>query len=151
MSPKLIFIAILAFQMSMAWTADAADDQPVVLRIRPEKIVTAMAAQPKPARNPFNWSAKQISAFKRLQEEKIDYFAGLSLQGIIWHKKKPFAVINNQIVAAGDRIQDARVIEIHKEEILLEHDGVFHTLFLSPLVLDDGDMRGRPATYETNQ
>ncbi|MEA3547035.1 MAG: hypothetical protein U9R66_05165 [Thermodesulfobacteriota bacterium] len=150
MFPKLIFIAILIFQMTMAWAADAADDMPVVLRIRPDKIVTAMAAQPEPVRNPFNWSEKQISAFKRLQEEKIDYFAGLSLQGIIWNKKKPFVVINNQIVAAGDRIQDARVIEIYKEEILLEHDGVFHTLFLSPLVLDGGDMKDRPATYETN-
>ena len=128
--------------MTMAWTANAADDLPVVLRIRPEKIVTAMAAQPNPVRNPFNWSEKQIRSFQLLQEEKIDYFAGLSLQGIIWHKKNPCAVINDQIVAAGDRIQDARVIEIYKEEILLEHDGVFHTLFLSPLVLDGGDMGG---------
>ncbi len=151
MSPKLIFIAILIFQITIAWAADATDDLPVVLRIRPEKIITAMAAQPGPKRNPFNWSEKQINNFKQIQEKKIDYFAGLALQGIIWHRKNPFAVINNRIVTAGDRIQDARVIEIHKKEILLEHDGVFHTLFLSPLVIDGGDMRNRPATHRTNQ
>ena len=142
MSPKLIYTASLVFQMIMVQVTFATEDEPVILRIRPEKIVTAMAPRPAPARNPFNWSDEQISAFQQLQEEKIDYFAGLSLQGIIWHRKKPFAVINNRIVAAGDRIQDARVVEIHKEEILLEHDGVFHTLFLTPLVLDAGNMRG---------
>lgn len=43
----------------------------------------------------------------------------LTVQGVIWGGKFPQAIINNQVVKAGDTIEGARIISIKKEGVMV--------------------------------
>lgn len=55
---------------------------------------------------------------------------GLYLSGILWDEVKPTAIINDEIVAVGSQIQGKRVIEILKNKVILEEDGLHIELIL---------------------
>ena len=46
-----------------------------------------------------------------------------TLNGIVWDKASPRAIINNNIVRIGDKIEDATVVDIEKEKVIL-NDGI---------------------------
>lgn len=48
---------------------------------------------------------------------------GHTLSGILWDPKAPSAVIDNQLVSVGDKLNSWEVVEIHKEEVILS-DGL---------------------------
>ncbi len=52
--------------------------------------------------------------------------SGLNLTGIIWDKKKPQALINDDVCAKGDKVGKYTVIAIEKDRVLLS-DGVAQT------------------------
>jgi len=45
------------------------------------------------------------------------------LSGIIYSEQAPAAVINKQQVRVGDTVDDARVLEIRKKSVTIEHNG----------------------------
>ncbi len=45
------------------------------------------------------------------------------LSGILYNERAPAAVINKQQVRVGDTVDDARVLEIKKKSVTLEHKG----------------------------
>lgn len=117
----------------------AADSLPAkVLRLR------QMTGGPKksapPARDPFNWSQKQIAEFReRNPPVKTAIAAGLTLNAIIWEPHQALAVINGKITGAGERImlagerrKQATILEIMIEKVIFEIDGAYHTLWLEP-------------------
>jgi len=87
----------------------------------------------------FDWQAIVQSADFNIESrdapldrdpfEKLDYrsvftstaleFSELSLSGIIWEESAPMALINNQILAAGEIISGFKVEEIRKNEVIL--------------------------------
>ena len=59
-------------------------------------------------RNPFT-----------LQKTSSMTVKGLILDGIMWDKEKPMAIINGEIVKIGDRIGDNIVVEIKQDSVIL--------------------------------
>lgn len=62
-------------------------------------------------RNPFT-----------LQETSFKAFKGLILDGIMWEKEKPLAIINNDIVKIGDNVSGNIVVDIKQDRVIL-NDG----------------------------
>ncbi|HSR36477.1 MAG TPA: type II secretion system protein N [Desulfurivibrionaceae bacterium] len=119
---------------SIAWSPFAAPDQKAeVLLIRPEKLQRQEATGAVPERDPFNWSREQINRFKD-QEPKLrsSTVAGLTLSGIIWDRKKPLAIINDRVVSVGDTVKGSVILEILKDMVVFEQEGIYHTLWLQP-------------------
>ena len=56
---------------------------------------------------------------------------GLVLNGIVWDKDNPYAIINDDVVKIGDKLDDMRVVEISEKSVTLEQDGKRYTLQLS--------------------
>jgi hypothetical protein len=45
----------------------------------------------------------------------------LFLEGIMWDDRKPMAIINDEIVSAGDKIKGMTVIKIEKNKVILSY------------------------------
>lgn len=76
------------------------------------------------------------SPFKTALPEKADNQEGenlppkeeislpaLTVKGVIWGGRFPQAILNDTVVREGDRIEEAKVLEISKDEIKLEFKG----------------------------
>ncbi len=57
-------------------------------------------------------------------------FEGLVVNGIMWDKDNPLAIINDDVVKVGDKLGDLKVVEITKTSVILEQNGERHTLGL---------------------
>lgn len=55
---------------------------------------------------------------------------GLILTGIMWDKDNPLAIINDNVVKTGDKLNEFTVTEINKKNVALEKDGDAYTLEL---------------------
>lgn len=54
----------------------------------------------------------------QITSKRIDA-TGISLKGVIWDKNKPMALINEEVVKVGDKIEGYTVKEIHKDRVIL--------------------------------
>ena len=54
--------------------------------------------------------------------EGITAVTGLNLIGILWDADSPQAIINEEIVRVGDRVEGNEVVDILKDRVIL-HDG----------------------------
>lgn len=133
-----IFIFVLLIHVVILGSASVfAIEQPAVLSLREDKIFMMRSAHKHDLkRDPFNWPASQIKKFKSHdRKNRTVLFAGLSLTGIIWDKKKPIAVINGKMLGVGDTIKGAKVKKIQKESVLLRKHGTNYTLEFKPAIL----------------
>lgn len=136
------FLALLNFQS----TASVAAEQPIILRMREDRILQTTLPAAVLVNDPFNWSTEQISLYRKIQAEKNNVFADLTIQAILWNQERPYAVVNNQIVTTGEGVRGVVVDEILQEKVIVEHNGNFHTLFLkSPLITSSENKSGSPA------
>jgi len=55
----------------------------------------------------------------------------MALNGIVSDKENPYAIINNDVVKLGDKVNDMTVIEINEKSVVLEQDGRKHILELN--------------------
>ncbi len=133
MNKEMLILIILFFQI-FSLPLQAAAEKAKVLIIRPEKFYNQSADKAALQRNPFSWSPEQMALYASLKADEIDYFADLTLQAILWDEKAPFAVINNDILAPGEKIKQVTIKQIGREEVILEHDGVLRTFVFKPLV-----------------
>lgn len=69
-------------------------------------------------KDPF--SPPVISAVEKAGTEIL---AGVRLEGIIWDKKKPMAIINDKVVGIGDSVSGAEIIDIKKNEVIFGVNG----------------------------
>lgn len=53
---------------------------------------------------------------------------GYALSGILWDAESPSAVINNQVVGLGDRLDQWQVMEIRKDRVVLSDGSSTQTL-----------------------
>lgn len=50
----------------------------------------------------------------------------LYLEGIIWDDIKPMAIINDEVVSAGDKIRGVEIVDIQKDKVILSYqDEIF--------------------------
>ena len=89
-----------------------------------EKIIQAqlrLIAETGPTRDPF-YLVEGKSSSKR---------GSLVLKGISWKEHgSSFAIINEEIVKAGDSIADSKIVAIEKKSVTLEKDGQEYILIL---------------------
>ena len=79
----------------------------------------APAMETKWGRDPFSLEAYSDNATQ-----------GLTLNGIVWDANNPYAIINNNIVKLGDRVNDMTVIQINEKDVIVDQDGQQFTLDL---------------------
>ena len=65
-----------------------------------------------------------------LQEEKPAPLPPLDVQGIIWGKAEPQAIVNNRIVVKGDLLEGVKILEISQKGVHVFFKGTSH--FLRP-------------------
>lgn len=130
---KNMFILVILLSRIFFLPGTAASEGVEVLLIRPDKFYSQVADKATIRRDPFSWSPEQINLYNRIKADKIDYFVDLTLQAILWDEKKPYAVINNQILAVGEKIKKVTIKRIGREGVVLEHDGILRTLVFKPL------------------
>ena len=65
-------------------------------------------------RDPFFPGSASISSDSGL--------AGFMLNGILWSEDSPYAIINNDIVTIGDIVDDAMILEINEDSVIVEQD-----------------------------
>lgn len=73
-------------------------------------------------RDPFSLGASNV---QKLGMED------LALNGIMADKENPYAIINNDVVKLGDKVNGMTVIEINEKNVVLEQNGQKHTLELN--------------------
>jgi hypothetical protein len=62
---------------------------------------------------------------------KEQVMGDMTLNGIAADKENPYAIINNNIVKLGDRVNGMTVIEINEKNVVLDEKGQRHTLELN--------------------
>jgi type II secretory pathway component PulC len=60
---------------------------------------------------------------KHFNEPIIETKKEIELEGIMWDKEKPFAVIDGTVVVEGDFIDNKKVIRINNESVILDNQG----------------------------
>ncbi len=105
-------------------------------------------SRPFPANKPFSTSPAIISVagevgsgdnvkwgrdpfFMDLNNLIEQNMGDLTLNGIVSDKDNPYAIVNNDIVKLGDKINGMVVIEINEKNVVLEENGQKHTLELN--------------------
>ena len=123
----------------MAKPCPASEAAAEILVINPERLPEKAVEKPlMPERDLFNWPAEQrISLQARAAEAlRVDPFAGLSLDGIIWDKNQPLAIINDTLVGLGESISGSLVKAIKRDEVILENKNATHTLQFKNTFID---------------
>jgi len=63
----------------------------------------------------------------------------LSVQGLVWGKVQPQAIVNNKVVTIGDTIEEAKIVEINKNGISILYKGKIFSM--KPSVGEDGQKK----------
>ncbi len=137
---NFFYSSISAFALLLSFSTNCTATEFEVLKVRPENLPPLLpkdSVVEPPARDPFNWSKAQINKFKDQEpRKKSNSIAGLTLSGIIWDKSSPVAIINDRVVDKGDSVNDSTILEILKDMVVFEQDGIYHTLWLEPAVIN---------------
>jgi type II secretory pathway component PulC len=101
---------------------------------QPDSVVTASPAAPQPdsrqinvaenaeadwGRDPFRCFAVGSKAAPSAPQQQLSWI----LKGIIYNTDAPVAYINNRQVRIGDVVNQARVKEINRSSVILDHNG----------------------------
>lgn len=102
------------------------------------------------SRDPFNWSDEFIDQYLARMRSKQDLFAGLELSGIVWDPQTPLVIINKVLLKEGEKVEDATVMRIFKDSVLLSREGSLHTLNFQQRIIDLGteDVKGDERSAE---
>ncbi len=73
-------------------------------------------------RDPF------LSATSDTKERGME---SMVLNGVVADKQNPYAIINNDVVKLGDKVNGMTVIEIDEKSVVLDDNGSKHTLELN--------------------
>ncbi len=94
------------------------------------------AKQPSYRRNPFAPLDESTgSTAKRQRRWFISKEVGLRLNGIIWNKDNPVAIINDTVVKVGSEIFDRKVSAILPDHVELEYRGKKEVLKIIPRIV----------------
>lgn len=89
-----------------------------------------------PLVTPLPLDISQTPSFEELElsrpspiiEEPVDDGPAYRLQGIIWDAQNPMAMVNGRSVRPGDKVGDAKIMQINRSSVVLEVDGERITL-----------------------
>jgi len=75
--------------------------------------------KPPERRTPQLWKPRPTKPAPRA----ITKAPSLKITGIVWNSDRPQAIINDQVIDIGDKVQNATIKEITKTEIKVEYGG----------------------------
>lgn len=99
-------------------------------------------------RDPFNWSDDFVDRYLARIRSKQDLFGGLRMSGIVWDPQAPLAIINNELLKEGDKVEKVMVVKIFEDSVLVESDGLRHTLHFQQRIIDLGTQHAKGAGGE---
>lgn len=142
MPSRRLFVSALLLIVLMAQPASAraAELENTTLHFEMVELTTGttLLTSTSPTRDPFNWPTRQRLQLRRQAEAEQDIFADFSLQGIVWSRATPQAVINRRLVAIGDMVDGALVTNITKTKVSLSKNGRRHAMQFDTLDIDFG-------------
>jgi len=100
------------------------------------------------SRDPFNWSDEFVQQYMARMRIRQDLYGGLHMSGIVWDPLTPLAIINNVLLKEGEKVEQAMVVKIFKDSVLLEKDGLRHTLNFEQRIIDLGTQHAKGAGGE---
>ncbi|PIW68467.1 MAG: hypothetical protein COW10_02425 [Candidatus Omnitrophica bacterium CG12_big_fil_rev_8_21_14_0_65_42_8] len=62
---------------------------------------------------------------------KEQVLGDMTLNGIVADRESPYAIINNDVVKLGDKVNGMTIIEINENNVVLDENGQRHTLELN--------------------
>ena len=97
-------------------------------------VIEEFAAQPW-GRDPFERSGitapNNLAATAPGVHQPLTKAAVWILTGIVYSSSSPLAFINQKAVKVGDMVDQARVVRIDKDKVLLEHNGTRFDIFIT--------------------
>ena len=128
-----VFIVLVAVSIWGYYNIfDKADKKPDLIEDEELTDVARPAAAPRPVAidydeysskdwgsDPFFRGKVEKQEIVEIEPEKMYWFLG----GILYSDNNPAAVINKRVVCKGDVIDGARVVEINRNDVVLEKDG----------------------------
>ncbi|MDD5255039.1 MAG: hypothetical protein PHR11_03185 [Candidatus Omnitrophica bacterium] len=112
--------AVLAASAGACFAQDAGGDaalRPAQVEYRAEDL-----------EDPFG--AEVIEQPQEKKEEKVEVkqLPPMVIQGLIWGGALPQAIVNEKVVKVGDIIEEARVVDIRKDGLIVSFQGEEHTI-----------------------
>lgn len=128
---KVVFILIvLGAGISTAVAVMAAE--PLVLTVRLELIKNSRDQNPaagKP-KNPFVWDSTNGAV------ATDESFSQLKIEGILWNKTNPQAIINGRLVSVNDELQGLTIKKIDKDSLTLKRGNIVHKLEFTDSIIN---------------
>lgn len=100
---------------------------------------TMLVTSQAPDRDPFNWPTTQRVRLRQIAEAEQDIFADFTLQGIVWSKNTPQAVINSQLVTIGEMVDGALITNISQTKVSLSKNTKKHSMQFDTFDIDFGN------------
>ncbi len=134
---KTAFLILSFLVMLFAGLPTVRAEDTIVLTIRPE-LLAKKIHRPQAAvsvRNPFSWPADapenllfQKNAATARAERIKTAFGNIRLGAILWNKKSPRAIINNNVVGEKQKTMGILVEKINKDSVILRQKDMLYKL-----------------------
>ena len=100
----------------------------------------AQDAPPVLRNNPFSRPPSDVIVDDRVSasSEEVET-STIELQATMIGSASRLANVGGRILKAGDVVHGYRIAEIHEQYVIFERDGNARTVFVKPLVADDGN------------
>ncbi len=100
-------------------------DQTVIKLVAEQQLIDTLEMMAKKwGRDPFKIQRKIVKNFNNYKAVNNN----LVLSGIIFNKSNPFAIINNKSFKTDDKIDNATIVKIYRDKVILNMDGKEITL-----------------------
>lgn len=121
---ELIATIVLAivFLIFLTNTLKKVSKKPEAVSIVEKKIAVTTHREPTAEEeiSPFLWGR---DPFVLVETGAVETGATIVLGGIIWDKKRPKAMINNEIYKVGDKIGNTEIVDIKRNSVVIKVDG----------------------------
>ena len=119
MAKKNAYLALLLFISGMFFFRQgrAAEPAPQANPLRPEKI----EYKAEDLDDPFG--GQEIEEPVKEEKAEVKPPPQLEIQGLIWGGHFPQAIVNNKVWRVGDTIEEARIVDINKEGLVIDFQG----------------------------
>lgn len=122
MDKKKAIIAFFALSGALFWLQVNAEEKPISEQL---SLGPPVEYKAEGLPEPFQLKEEELEAPVKSGEEleAEAKLPDLTIQGVIWGSRSPQAIINNQIVKIGDKIEGVSIVDIAKEGLTVSFQG----------------------------
>ncbi len=139
----LIIVLAIVFLVFLMSTLKKVSKKPKAVPVVERKIALTKHREPTTKGSPAKSRAERAETeeeiaslvwgrdpFVLVETGAVETGAPISLGGIIWDKKRPKAMINNEIYKVGDKIGNIEIVDIKRNSVLIKVDGKIREISL---------------------